>query len=261
MADATNTNTNEETIGIELPTNFEQITQDELYVKILRDYSDKEHDVLMSRTISDSSDFLYPVTRVENVVDNGGKGLDKILAEMNIDKKAVIDIVYPVGSYYETTNISFNPNVSWTGTTWEQEDDGSVLISNDSSYSVGSIVGTNSVSLSENNIPMHRHTYDKTIKVENHILTIDEIPSHSHEVGAQLRIWGTSEDATLKMGYQTRFDDSQNVFKYSTESTGENSGHTHNVVSDSENTSYVGNGNEFSIMQKSKVIMRWHRIA
>lgn len=31
----------------------------------------------------------------------------------------IIDLVYPVGSYYYTSNSSFNPNNSWTGT-WVQ---------------------------------------------------------------------------------------------------------------------------------------------
>lgn len=28
----------------------------------------------------------------------------------------IINLIYPVGSYYSTSNSSFNPNTSWTGT-------------------------------------------------------------------------------------------------------------------------------------------------
>lgn len=47
----------------------------------------------------------------------------------------IFDIFYPVGSYYETSDISFNPNVTWGGT-WSLETEGQVHISAGSNYSV-----------------------------------------------------------------------------------------------------------------------------
>lgn len=38
--------------------------------------------------------------------------------DMNEIKKAINDLIRPVGSYYETSDTSFDPNVTWGGT-WE----------------------------------------------------------------------------------------------------------------------------------------------
>ena len=94
----------------------------------------------------------------------------------------IIDIVYPVGSYYETSDTTFNPNTTWGGT-WELETDGTVLVSKSSesesafNTTVGSIVGE-----------------------EKHTLTIDEMPSHTHLYNASIGA-GNAEGA-LNFGGQ-----------------------------------------------------------
>ena len=69
-----------------------------------------------------------------------------------------INIVYPVGSYYETSDTTFNPNVSWGGT-WTEDTAGRVLVAMDT--------GTFS-------------TVGNTGGEENHTLTTAEMPNHSH---------------------------------------------------------------------------------
>lgn len=95
--------------------------------------------------------------------------------DMNEIKKAINDLIRPVGSYYETSDTSFDPNVTWGGT-WELETDGTVLVSKSSesesafNTTVGSIVGE-----------------------EKHTLTIDEMPSHKHTMNA-VRQWKSNGD-------------------------------------------------------------------
>lgn len=72
-----------------------------------------------------------------------------------------IDIVYPVGSYYETSDTSFDPNVTWVGTTWAEDTAGRVLVASDS--------GTFT-------------TVGNTGGEETHTLTTTEMPSHNHGV-------------------------------------------------------------------------------
>lgn len=71
------------------------------------------------------------------------------------DLKAIIeaemlDIFYPVGSYYETSDTSFNPNTAWGGT-WVEDTSGRVLVATDSATfdTVGATGGAESES--------HRH--------------------------------------------------------------------------------------------------------
>lgn len=71
---------------------------------------------------------------------------------------AIWDMIYPVGSYYETSDTSFDPNTAWGGT-WSLETEGLVHIGAGSNYTVGDTGGE-----------------------ETHKLTIDEIPSHDHTI-------------------------------------------------------------------------------
>lgn len=80
---------------------------------------------------------------------------------MKLNPKLVLDLIHPVGSYYETSNASFNPNTAWGGT-WVREDDGTALVSYKSSGAFNKDIGT-------------------IVGEETHTLTIDEMPSHNHE--------------------------------------------------------------------------------
>lgn len=71
---------------------------------------------------------------------------------------SMIDYFYPVGSYYETSDDTFDPNTTFGGT-WELETEGLVHIGAGSNYTVGDTGGE-----------------------ETHKLTIDEIPSHDHTI-------------------------------------------------------------------------------
>ena len=72
----------------------------------------------------------------------------------------LLDFIYPVGSYYETSDTSFNPNTSWGGT-WIEDSKGRVTVALDS-----------------NDIDFD--TINKTGGEKAHTLTVNEIPSHNH---------------------------------------------------------------------------------
>lgn len=48
---------------------------------------------------------------------------------------AMVNYFYPVGSYYETSDTTFDPNTAWGGT-WSLETEGQVHVSAGSNYSV-----------------------------------------------------------------------------------------------------------------------------
>ena len=78
--------------------------------------------------------------------------------------KINVDFIWPIGSYYETSNSSFNPNTSWGGT-WVLETDGVALVSK--STTSGSIFNT---------------TIGSIVGEEKHKLIIAEMPNHSHSL-------------------------------------------------------------------------------
>lgn len=78
--------------------------------------------------------------------------------DANGTMRALFDFIYPVGSYYETSDTTFDPNITWGGT-WALEAEGLVHIGAGSNYSIGDVGGE-----------------------ETHTLTVDEMPNHSHKV-------------------------------------------------------------------------------
>ena len=71
--------------------------------------------------------------------------------------KQLIDIIYPVGTYYETTDATFNPNTAWAGTTWEKITDGRVLIAGGDEYTVGTNYGEKTHKITTSEMPTHNH--------------------------------------------------------------------------------------------------------
>lgn len=70
----------------------------------------------------------------------------------------LLDFFYPIGSYYETSDSSFNPNTAWGGT-WTLEDAGNVHVSAGTGYLIGSTGGASTVTLtaSQSGVPQHTH--------------------------------------------------------------------------------------------------------
>ena len=71
-----------------------------------------------------------------------------------ISKPSLLDFFYPVGSYYETSDITFNPNNSWGGT-WVEDTAGKVLVAKDSGTfaTVGDTGGLEETTITNDNIP------------------------------------------------------------------------------------------------------------
>lgn len=71
----------------------------------------------------------------------------------------LIDIFYPVGCYYETSDTSFDPNTAWGGT-WAEDTAGRVLVAKDSATfaTVGNTGGEETHKLTTAEMPSHSHT-------------------------------------------------------------------------------------------------------
>ena len=106
-------------------------------------------------------------------------------------QRTVLLAAHPVGEYYWTSDASFNPNTAWGGT-WERIQDGRVLISNNSSHSVGSTGGSETVTLSLSQIPSHSHPHTH---------------SHNHDRG-DMNITGTIQANNTAAGCDDNFHSS-----------------------------------------------------
>lgn len=182
---------------------------------------------------------------------------------MEIAILSIIDKIYPVGSFFDTTNTSFDPNVSWGGT-WERITDGSVLMS-EGHYEDGVLVapgngcGNSNPKIPLSAIPSHTHTYQKSNATSgSHTLTVNEIPSHAHTIKLAYRC-GIQENANVGIPIDANRTDQNTTIK--DVATGGGQGHTHPISFTSTNTGTSGSSNNFSVVQKSLVVCRWHRTA
>lgn len=212
------------------------------------------------------------------------KGDLEVLGDCNIQGTlaltGLLNLFYPVGSYYETSDTNFDPNIKWGGT-WVQDTKGQVMVSKADSGTfnmVGNNIGSETKTLVTDNLPTHSHglnnhihTYDKSNTTSGSTtLTIDQIPSHNHGITLGWYNYGANA-----YGYWG------NVFKNSgtpvqppstnndcIEKKGGGKGHTHTITNTSTNTGKssgntadTGKGTAFSVVQNSKVCIRWHRTA
>ena len=148
------------------------------------------------------------------------KGKPIFLPPMNF----FTNIFYPVGSYYETTDTTFNPNITWGGT-WELETEGLVHVSSGSNYAV-----------TANN---------KDGGEETHTLIEAEMPQHAHGVGW----WENKGQASTGQKSLNCVAQWWNV---------------RSTAAGNDGAIYItnaGGSQAHNNMQPSKIVNRWHRTA
>ena len=152
--------------------------------------------------------------------------------------RALFDFVYPVGSYYETSDTSFDPNQSWGGT-WVLETEGQVHIS-------GSINGTYQV----DGAPT-----DTTDGGEaTHTLLTSEMPSHAHNPSVAGSGY-MSYKLNAGVGRNRHATSSSGTLKYVFGSS------TQDDLVYSSTSANTGGGDAHNNMQPYIIVHRWHRTA
>lgn len=146
--------------------------------------------------------------------------------------KDIWKVVYPVGSYYETSDANFNPNKSWGGT-WSLDTKGRVTVAHDSSQTEFNTIG--------------KTGGHKSLQSHTHTGTTSEAGSHVHSYNgwytyAPGNAAGSVSNARLSDAART------DPFNYA-------GNHTHTFT-----TASSGGGNAQNL-QPYIVVNRWHRTA
>ena len=105
---------------------------------------------------------------------------------INLIKTTILDVYYPVGSYYETSDVNFNPNNQWGGT-WVLEAEGQFHISAGitTKYNIGQTGGSPDAV-----VVSHDHTA-KNGAVGNNPSAFNTNSSGSVGIGATTDLTGT----------------------------------------------------------------------
>lgn len=161
--------------------------------------------------------------------------------------KDLFDLLYPVGTYYETSNSNWTPSASgWYGT-WVEDTAGKTTVAKDASTfkTLGGSVGSESKS------------YTPSGTVQGHILTVNEIPSHQHDMnddiyGGYLNRMGVRGDGGGSNHLVPQYTQTTSYSKYIPMPTGGGKAHNHG---------FTGNSSNINVIQPSVVVRRWHRTA
>ena len=240
------------------------------------------------------SDYLALAADADKVFFKDGETLETKMSK--VDTAGVLDIFYPIGSYYETSDDKFNPNISWGGT-WIKDTDGQVLVAQDDGEfkTLNSDVGADKKTISISNLPAHNHTFTGTESTHSHFTY-----NHSHHfsgttdkttISGTMNIKGNSESYATVVGATGSLSVSSgpwsgthNNLEIRGSSANNNydtvklsNTHTHSFSGTTDEDGYsitsgesitpegtignTGGGNAFNVIQNSKVCIRWHRTA
>lgn len=159
--------------------------------------------------------------------------MDASFVDANDVMRALFDFIHPVGSYYETSDTSFDPNVTWGGT-WSLEAAGQVHVSAGTGYTVAGAL-TNTSDGGE----------------ATHTLNTTEIPQHQHTVGGNNQyFWTTPQGGTAPSRHTV-----------SSGSGAANMLRAPDAIARYTVTDNAGSGGAHNNMQPYIVVNRWHRTA
>ena len=163
---------------------------------------------------------------------------------------SLIDFFYPIGSYYETSNTSFDPNVSWGGT-WVEDSAGRFTIAKAAAGEIQQNSSTFYGTLSDAELnPTTGRVFPvgETQGEYVHKLELTEAPAHRHSLTLQVRNGGGSSGSVYGI---TNFTSGWDNFSRSTPAS---SGYLRWGM-DSQ-----GGGNAHNNLPPLVVVRRWHRI-
>lgn len=219
--------------------------------------------------VSDGKTNLYVFASVDSNVllievdDNGNvraagdieDGYGNKLSEM-------IDLFYPVGSYYETSKsqAEFDPNDVWGGT-WVLETAGQVHVSSGSGYAVSGAEtntsdggeATHVLTPSETAMKNHSHTM-------SHTHGMAHTHSHNHKTAGWIANKSASGTArSVPCGYGS--EDRSGQFTSDTDATESSKSTTNGPSTSSTGGQTEANGSAHNNMPPYIVVNRWHRTA
>lgn len=190
------------------------------------------------------------------------------IANISIQSLGLIDVFYPVGSYYETSDTTFDPNNTWGGT-WVLETEGVVHVSAGTSYAVNhandnSGVGakdggasTVTLTSAQSAMPSHHHG------LNNHV---HSLANHTHGIGRALGVntgtWsGDSASAISGSGHKYGYVADSGTTIQTITATGGNNGNTGGNSGDTTDSSVATASQAHENMPPYINVNRWHRTA
>ena len=180
---------------------------------------------------------------------------DKLADDVSTIINNVLDKAWPVGAIY-TSTVPTNPNTLFGFGKWEYIEQGRVLLSQGSSYPVGSTGGSATHTLSVSEIPSHNH--ESTTSSEGghtHTGTTSSNGNHSHTIPLSNGTNGSGgRYPNYSSDYAGPITTSEKGAHTHTFTTSSNGTHTHTIT-----VSNTGGGSAHNNMQPYLSVYMWER--
>ena len=191
-------------------------------------------------------------------------GLDAQFKDKAGIMRALFDFMHPVGSYYETSDTSFDPNVSWGGI-WQLDSAGKVTVARDANDADFDTIGetggvkthlhtTGNFTLGTNHIPAHTHG-SKTLTggwKDNSMCSLNSVNKLGNVSGIVTRATSKGDQYYTTSGRTKTANQYDEITITAT--------HTHDSVGGGQAHNHGNTGNGSNV-QPYVVVNRWHRTA
>lgn len=225
-----------------------------------------------------SSSTTYSSTKIQQVIsDVGGVAIDDTTAStttvyssskteslINTSLSQLKELLYPVGCIVQTTAYSTTAQMiaAYGGSDWDLIENRVLMgasspLAATQKYIVNQTGGSDTITLTTDNLPSHNHTYTNTI-VGSTTLTTSQMPSHTHtpyNSGTEKRIISSGTgygSANISVGGGGFASTTLN-------STGGGGSHTHSDVLQSKTTGDTGSGTSVNVLNPYYVVYTWTR--
>jgi microcystin-dependent protein len=194
----------------------------------------------------------------------GSAAVTATAADLNVitgGASSIYDLVYPVGSIYETTS-STSPNTLFAGTTWVRYGDGKVTVGQDSTDTdfdnINDTGGSKTVTLTSAQMPSHDHSFSGTTDTEtltgSFQFTDDNSPTMKVRAKTASGIASTSNSGTASHVNSDGVPSAQNL----PNQIDLDASHNHSI---SGTSGTAGSGSAHENMPPYAIVYRWKRTA
>lgn len=172
-----------------------------------------------------------------------------------VDYNEICDLLYPVGSYIETVDPNFDPNIAWSGE-WKRETPGLVHVSAGTTYVVdgannsnGDLTGIKDGGRTDNIVPSHYHSFpSRGASIGG------ESTGHYHTIGYTVNNKKGSGGVNQTLDYGSGSAQANDKT-----TTGRNADHAHSGSVGAVTTGGTGTGAGTNLMPY-RAIYKWKRV-
>lgn len=208
--------------------------------------SDLNNDMVVSDFTNDAG-YITGYTETDPTVPSWAKEASKPSYTAS-EIGGLIDFFYPVGSYYETSDTTFNPNTAWNGTTWVLEAEGQVHVSSGTNYTVSGANLNSGIGAKDGG--------DESVTLDT-----TQIPAHTHGSKTLTGTFRAYQYTSWNSNTTGIVSQASNANNNAAPSSGTNNGGATFTITATHEHSSVGGGQAHNNMQPYIVVNRWHRTA